>query len=1489
VSALHLVTRAVAAVGLASGRVVQSVLPKAVARPRWVRPGRAHIAVRGLHRPGAPDLPDRLQGWLAALPGVTDVGVMAPLGRVIVHYLEDVADLDAITAEIAAFEAEAGLAAEPFAPVPHPGDWEPLVREATLAGANIVGAAAALMGRTARLPSLPHLVPVLVSLTEYTPALRGWVERGLRPRGADVALGYGAAVTQTLAQRPLGLLIDATHRANLAVEALAYRRGWQRFERTLAAADGSCAAVEVRPRPVPLDEGPAARAAAATAAATAAAAAAALLTARGWDRPAAILSAGVLRPVHLAREAFCAQLGRSCAHRGMVVLDPAALRRLDRVDVVVLDRSAVLTGDCLIEEVVPIAAGLTVEELYLRAHALVDLGDPRVPRERDGWAVSPLGRRTAALPDEARDAARNWKDRGGTVLRLDHDGELAGLAVVAPELDPFVDSVVQRARTAGEVLIAGRRSGLDRRLAVDGTVRGGARLAADIVELQRSGRCVALVSARGRAALAAADVGIAVVAAGRSVSWTAHVLCPRGLADAYVLLDAPAAARRLSARALRLALAASATAVVVAALGPAPAAARRSQVPLAAAAGLALVGGSWYALTVAARPPPSGTDRTAWHAMPVDLVLRLLRSAPTGLGEREAAQRHRAAGTGTPAAGPGILQASADELANPVTAALGLSAAMSFLSGAPLDAALIGTVLGLNAFIGALQRLGADRALRRLSRASSAPVRLHRDGNERVVTAADLVPGDVIELHAGDAVPADCRVLSAAALEVDESALTGESQPVVKTAAPSPAPALADRHSMLYEGTAVAAGSSRAVVTATGDATQLGRASRVTGTRRTDGVQTRLRTLMRVSVPVSVGAGLALFGSTVLRGGSLRQAIGPATNLAVAAVPEGLPFVATVAELAAARRLSRRGALVRRPATLEALGRTDVLCFDKTGTLTEGFISLRGVSDGTDSALLEDLPPELRLVVAAALRATPADGDGPLPHATDRAVAAGARRIGVGATEGLKEWRRIDEVPFGSGRGLHAVLGGHGSGNQVVVKGAPEVVLDRCSSWRHRGAELALTPKRRRVLDTEVERLARRGYRVLAVAERAASDRPDLTDERIAGLQLVGLLRFTDAVRPTARAAVRSLRDAGVQVVMVTGDHPGTASAIAEELGILSGQRVVTGPDLDGWDDAMLNRTLPQVAVFARTTPEQKARIVEGLRSAGRTVAVTGDGANDAPAIRLAHVGVALGAHATAAAREAADIVVTDDRIETIVDALLEGRAMWASVRDAITILLGGNLGEILFTLTAGLLSGATVLNTRQLMLVNLLTDVLPAMAIAVRPPPHLTRTVLAEEGPESSLGSALTEGIAVRAGVTALAAGVAWAAARLTGTRRHAATVGLVALVAAQLGQTFAAGVHSPLVAAAVLLSLAALVLVIQVPIISVFFGCRPLGPLGWTYAFGAAIAATALAVVLPGLLRRLRPAAGARPRTGAVSRNGDAGPGSSQHAGVGANTFGA
>jgi cation-transporting ATPase I len=402
------------------------------------------------------------------------------------------------------------------------------------------------------------------------------------------------------------------------------------------------------------------------------------------------------------------------------------------------------------------------------------------------------------------------------------------------------------------------------------------------------------------------------------------------------------------------------------------------------------------------------------------------------------------------------------------------------------------------------------------------------------------------------------------------------------------------------------------------------------------------------------------------------------------------------------------------------------------------------------------------------------------------------------------------------------------------------------------------------MVEARVEYLAGRGFRVLAVAQRT-EPRPDVplngsrsAPDPVAGLvprdlQLLGLFALADEARETAAPAIAALGRAGVAVRMITGDHPTTAAAVATELGILNGGAVLTGAQLDGLTDDELAVRLPEATVFARVTPTQKVRIVEALQRSGRRVAMTGDGANDAPAIRLAAVGFAVGDRATPAAREAADVVIVGDELETIIDAIVEGRAMWASLRDALAILLGGNLGEIAFELTGSALTGHSPLNPRQLLLTNLLTDLGPALAIALQPPRDRPTEELLREGPDASLGQSLNRQIVLRAVATAAAATGAWAVTRPTG-RKRSATVGLAALVGAQLGQTLVAGRRSPLVIGTVGVSGAALFLVVQTPGVSQFFGCTPLGPAEWATAAGAAGIATFGSIALPWAASKVR-----------------------------------
>ena len=357
----------------------------------------------------------------------------------------------------------------------------------------------------------------------------------------------------------------------------------------------------------------------------------------------------------------------------------------------------------------------------------------------------------------------------------------------------------------------------------------------------------------------------------------------------------------------------------------------------------------------------------------------------------------------------------------------------------------------------------------------------------------------------------------------------------------------------------------------------------------------------------------------------------------------------------------------------------------------------------------------------------------------------------------------------------------------------------------------------------------------------------------ISGLELLGFVGLADLARPEAATAVRDLQAAGVNVAMITGDHPSTAEAIAAELGLLGDGRTLTGADLDQLDDDELEAVAPSVSVFARVAPSHKVRIVGAYQRGGRTVAMTGDGANDAAAIRLADAGIALGGRGTAAARAGADVIIVDDRIETIVEAIAEGRAMWNSVRDAVAILVGGNLGELGFILVGSVLTGTSPLNPRQLLLVNLLTDMAPALTIALREPPDRTAETLLHAGPDASLGRTLVKQIAIRSGATATGASTAWMIARVTGTPTRARTVALAALIGTQLGQTVAIGGRSPLVLGASALSAAALVTVIQTPGLSQFFGCRPLGPVGWFTAISASAGATAASIAVPWALERL------------------------------------
>lgn len=1406
----------------------------------WSGDGRTWVELRG--RPD-PERLDRIIGRLQGVPGITWARWNAPLARLVIAHD---APADAVIEAVREAERACGAGEEPFLadPPKHPGDTTARTRSVVRAAANVasVGIGAALGAAGGRPDPMTIDLAALSQALENLPAARRWVDDKLGGSRSDLLLGLANSASSALARGATGQAVDLVSRGLRLMEIRAQQDAWRRREPELGGRpeDHPGHAEPVGQRPGHLPRGPIEKYSDPAGMASLGGFGFGVAATGKAERAAASILGAVPKPARVGREAFGATLGRDLAQRGVVITDNRVLRRLDRLDTVVLPGELLRARWGELEDLLPLGnAGRG--EVQIRAHRLFLPEQPDETRLEGEWALAPTT--PASTGPQAAFAARL---PGRAFLELRRGTRPMGLVAVRPVVEAALRALVAQVRRLGLGLLICAEHAEPVAWAHPDEVVAPADLLGRVRELQSDDHGVLLVTVGDDDASAAADLSLALHDPLRPTPWRAH-LVGRALADVELLLEAVDAARRASRQSAWIAGAEAVAGLAQSLQGQKYTTIRR----IMATSGLAGLGAVLNGVRVARQVTErtvGAADRTPWHALEPDEAIRRLATRTSGLSSEEAeARRHH------PPPEPGPLQefssAVWQEIASPFAPVLATGAGLSALVGSPIDAGLVvGTVLA-SGLVSGWQQVDAARAVRALERARPVPVRVWRDGDVVEVTADALVPGDVIELEAGDRVPADARILEAERLETDESSLTGESVPVPKSAAPTFSGVVAERSSMLYADTVVAAGHARAVVVAVGAASESRRGLRPLQGKG-GGVHARLEQLMDLTGPSAALAGLAVVGSGLLRNRPAQEMVDAAVSLAVAAVPETLPLLATAAQLAAARRLSERGALVRNVAAVEALGRVDLLCADKTGTLTEGVLRLRAVSDGSRTSELDALDDGLRAVLRAALLASPPAGDGPLPHPTDRALVEGAAAVGVVADG----WERLAELPFEPARGYHATAARRDGKISLFVKGAPESILPRCDRSRPGDTvrPAKLEPDAREALLDEAVALAGRGWRVLAVAERPKRA-VKLEAHKVERLVFRGFVAIADPVRPTARGAIDELRRAGVDTVMITGDHPATARAIARELGLDDDPAVLTGPQLERMTDAELDARLPRVRVFARVTPQLKVRLVEAYRRQGRVVAMTGDGANDAPAIRLADVGIALGERATAAARGAADLLVTDERIETLVDAVLEGRAMWASVRDAVSTLLGGNLGEMAFTVAGGMIQGRAPLAARQLMLVNLLTDALPALMIAVRPPSHTTPERLMGEGPERSLGSALERDIAWRAAITAGSTFAAWAAARPLASDRRAGTVALLTLVGTQLGQTLWVGWRNPPVVVAVLASGALLVAVVQTPGVSGAAGSTPLGPVGLAQAGVATVVGTVASGVLPPAFRWL------------------------------------
>ncbi|RJG03524.1 cation-translocating P-type ATPase [Noviherbaspirillum sedimenti] len=761
----------------------------------------------------------------------------------------------------------------------------------------------------------------------------------------------------------------------------------------------------------------------------------------------------------------------------------------------------------------------------------------------------------------------------------------------------------------------------------------------------------------------------------------------------------------------------------------------------------------------------------AWHTLSADEALLRLQTAPAhGLVQSEVSRRSAAHGPNQLAQQPPpspwklFLGQFKSVLILVLIAAAGLAAVI----GSTKDALVILIVVAFNALVGFYQEYRAEASLAALKKMLPAKARVRRDGATREVAAEDLVPGDIVLLEAGDSVPADGRLLQAIHLAVDESALTGESQPAEKNVdvLDDPALPIGDRHDMLYMNTMITRGRAELLVTAIGMATEMGRISEqlALAPDAPSPLQRQLDQLGKRLGAVALTLVGLLFFLELLRGEPLGEVIMDAIALAVAAIPEGLPVVVTVTLAIGMHKMARQRAIVKRLSGVETLGCTTVICSDKTGTLTMNQMTARAVScsgaryavsgegyDGSGKIMAagdapqDASPADLALLLTAAVACNDSriDGGRLIGDPTEGALLSLAQKGGIEQKSVATRMPRIAEIPFDSACKFMATFHADGAGALGFFKGAPDVLLARCSHSQTITGKVPLDAAATAAIDAEYRAMAGGGLRVILVATRQFDDSAIDPDADLSPcafhLTFIGLIGLLDPPRPEARAAIASCGAAGIEVKMITGDHRDTAQAIAGELGLRGA--ALSGAELDALDAAQLAERIDGIAVFARVAPQHKVRIVQALKARGHVVAMTGDGVNDAPALKNADIGVAMGMCGAAVTREAASMVLTDDNFATIVSAVHNGRALYDNIVKFVRFQLSTTIGAILTIFFAPLAGLPEPFNPLQILWVAMIMDGPPAIALAL----DAARPGLMDEPPRDRTAAVLSQARLIR------------------------------------------------------------------------------------------------------------------------------------------------
>ncbi|MEG1560492.1 MAG: calcium-translocating P-type ATPase, PMCA-type [Clostridia bacterium] len=718
---------------------------------------------------------------------------------------------------------------------------------------------------------------------------------------------------------------------------------------------------------------------------------------------------------------------------------------------------------------------------------------------------------------------------------------------------------------------------------------------------------------------------------------------------------------------------------------------------------------------------------TFYHGIREDVVKELSSDTKNGLTAEQAAERLSKYGVNKlrEKKKKTNMQRFLDQFKDVMILILIAAAIVSFIvacvDGNPqefFEPALILLIVILNAIMGMLQESKAEKALDALKNMSALHARVIRGGKEDIVDASELVPGDIIRLEAGDFIPADARLIQSASLKSEESALTGESVPSEKdaNAVYEGKTALGDRHNMLFSGCSITYGTAKAIVTTTAMDTEMGKiANLIEGESETQTpLQKKLAQLGKYLGMLALGACAIIFIVGVSTGKAVMEIFMTSVSLAVSAIPEGLPAIVTIVLSIGVQRMVKRNALIRRLPAVETLGSASVICSDKTGTLTQNRMTLvKAYVDGTNA--IEDINTQNSEATKKLLAYGSLCCDGSvvfhkaeeqhIGDPTETAIVLAAHKNGMPKDDLAKRYPRIYEIPFDSDRKLMSTINVIDGKNIVIVKGAFDMMAPLCIAGDIEAAK------------TAVDEMGRDALRVLAVGYREITDVPEnpLPSDLENTLTFMGLVGMIDPPRPEAKAAVATCRKAGIKPVMITGDHVVTASAIARELGILEeGDRAITGAELDEMTDSSLDEQVEHISVYARVSPENKIRIVKSWQRKDQIVSMTGDGVNDAPALKAADIGCAMGITGTDVAKGAADMTLTDDNFATIVEAVREGRGIYANIKKVVGFLLGTNIGEVITVFSAMILWGTTPLVSMQLLWINLVTDSLPAIALGM-------------------------------------------------------------------------------------------------------------------------------------------------------------------------------